>query len=55
VIVTVRDRGGWRPPRGRDRGRGIPLMKALMETVEVRQDEEGTTVVLTRRLEAATA
>jgi anti-sigma regulatory factor (Ser/Thr protein kinase) len=53
VIARVRDRGGWRPPRGRDRGRGIPLMKALMDTVEVRQTDEGTTVVLTRRLGAA--
>ncbi|HEX4692307.1 MAG TPA: SpoIIE family protein phosphatase, partial [Solirubrobacteraceae bacterium] len=53
VVVTVRDAGGWRPPRGRDRGRGIPLMKALMDTVEVRQTDEGTTVVLTRRLARA--
>ena len=55
VIVTVRDRGGWRPPRGRDRGRGMPLMRALMDTVEVRQDEEGTAVVLQRALKAAAA
>jgi GAF domain-containing protein/anti-sigma regulatory factor (Ser/Thr protein kinase) len=55
VIVTVRDRGGWRPPRGRDRGRGIPLMKALMDTIEVRQNVDGTTVVLARQLALAAA
>ena len=29
VVVTVRDRGGWRDGRSDDRGRGLPLMRAL--------------------------
>src|SRR3712207_7093681 len=29
VVVTVRDRGGWRERISDDRGRGLPLMRAL--------------------------
>ncbi len=50
VRVTVRDEGRWRPPRGTNRGRGVPLMRALMETVEIRHEEAGTVVVLERSL-----
>ena len=52
VTVAVRDRGAWRPagPRG-DRGRGLDFMSTLMESVDVRRSEDGTTVHLTRRLE----
>ena len=31
VDVTVRDRGAWRSPRQGDRGRGLSLMRALMD------------------------
>jgi GAF domain-containing protein/anti-sigma regulatory factor (Ser/Thr protein kinase) len=50
VTVTVRDRGHWRAPRGMHRGRGLTMMRALMESVDVRQAEHGTTVVLRRTL-----
>jgi anti-sigma regulatory factor (Ser/Thr protein kinase) len=50
--VTVRDFGAWRPPRQPSRGRGLIVMRAAMDTVEVQPDEEGTTVVLRRRLGA---
>lgn len=50
IAFQVRDRGRWRKPRGTHRGRGISMMRALMETVEVTQDEEGTRVVLRRAL-----
>jgi serine phosphatase RsbU (regulator of sigma subunit)/anti-sigma regulatory factor (Ser/Thr protein kinase) len=52
VVVTVRDFGAWRPPRQPSRGRGLIVMRAAMDTVEVQPDEEGTTVVLRRRLGA---
>jgi GAF domain-containing protein/anti-sigma regulatory factor (Ser/Thr protein kinase) len=55
VRVAVRDDGRWRTPRGTNRGRGLPLMRALMETVDVRQAEAGTVVVLERTLERAKA
>jgi anti-sigma regulatory factor (Ser/Thr protein kinase) len=46
----VRDYGSWRPERGDERGRGLVLMRALMDTVEVTPSAEGTTVRLRRRL-----
>jgi serine phosphatase RsbU (regulator of sigma subunit)/anti-sigma regulatory factor (Ser/Thr protein kinase) len=50
VRVIVRDRGRWRPPRGTNRGRGLLLMEAMMERVDVRHTEDGTQVVLERTL-----
>ena len=55
VRVTVRDDGQWRPPRGTNRGRGLPLMRALMEEVAVQPSEAGTEVVLERTLGRAEA
>jgi serine phosphatase RsbU (regulator of sigma subunit)/anti-sigma regulatory factor (Ser/Thr protein kinase) len=53
ITVIVSDRGRWRDPRGKNRGRGLPLMEGLMETVEVMPSADGTSVVLRRRLAAA--
>jgi anti-sigma regulatory factor (Ser/Thr protein kinase) len=53
--LTVRDRGRWREPRGAHRGRGIMLMRSLMERVDVDHGEDGTVVVLERRLARAKA
>jgi len=53
VLIIVRDFGGWRKPRGTDRGRGLPLMEALMDSVHVDPSSEGTTVHLRRRLAVA--
>ena len=53
VRLAVRDRGRWRDPRGEHRGRGLALMRALMDDVQVHAAEGGTEVVLVRRLEAA--
>jgi anti-sigma regulatory factor (Ser/Thr protein kinase) len=50
IEVTIRDRGRWREPRGTHRGRGLPMMRALMDSVEVEQTAEGTTVTLRRTL-----
>jgi GAF domain-containing protein/anti-sigma regulatory factor (Ser/Thr protein kinase) len=50
VMVTIRDHGRWRDPRGVHRGRGLPMMRALMGTVDVRTNPDGTTIVLRRRL-----
>jgi anti-sigma regulatory factor (Ser/Thr protein kinase) len=46
----VRDFGAWRPPRHGDQGRGLGLMRALMDKVEVTPSPEGTTVLLRRAL-----
>jgi anti-sigma regulatory factor (Ser/Thr protein kinase) len=46
--IVVRDHGQWRTPRGTHRGRGLTLMQALMDSVEVQRTDSGTTVVLRR-------
>ncbi|MGH2800989.1 MAG: ATP-binding protein, partial [Thermoleophilaceae bacterium] len=53
VRITIRDYGAWRSPRIGDHGRGLSLMTALMDTVEVTPTLEGTTVLLRRRLQGA--
>jgi anti-sigma regulatory factor (Ser/Thr protein kinase) len=50
VVVVVRDRGRWRTGSNSERGRGIPLMRALMTDVDIERGAEGTTVTLRRRL-----
>jgi anti-sigma regulatory factor (Ser/Thr protein kinase) len=48
VTVSVRDYGAWREPRGQNRGRGLKLMRTLMDEVNVRREATGTTVELRR-------
>jgi anti-sigma regulatory factor (Ser/Thr protein kinase) len=52
VSLTVTDRGGWRPPRGTNRGRGLPMMEMLVDEVDVRRSDTGTSVVLRKKLTA---
>jgi GAF domain-containing protein/anti-sigma regulatory factor (Ser/Thr protein kinase) len=52
LAITVRDRGTWRPgPPDPARGRGLAMMRALMDDVGVHHDDGGTTVRLSVRLE----
>jgi anti-sigma regulatory factor (Ser/Thr protein kinase)/putative methionine-R-sulfoxide reductase with GAF domain len=50
IVVTVRDRGRWRAPRGQNRGRGLSIIVAAMDDVQIERTEEGTEVVMRRRL-----
>jgi serine phosphatase RsbU (regulator of sigma subunit)/anti-sigma regulatory factor (Ser/Thr protein kinase) len=50
VMVTVQDFGSWREPRDVGRGRGLDVMRAVMDAVEVISEAEGTKVHLRRRL-----
>jgi serine phosphatase RsbU (regulator of sigma subunit)/anti-sigma regulatory factor (Ser/Thr protein kinase)/putative methionine-R-sulfoxide reductase with GAF domain len=50
VEISIRDRGQWRRARGTHRGRGMPMMEALMDSVHVQHTADGTTVVLRREL-----
>ena len=52
ITVSIRDDGSWRPARGAHRGRGISMMKQLMDDVQVQSDEGGTTVTMRRKVEA---
>jgi anti-sigma regulatory factor (Ser/Thr protein kinase) len=53
VELTIRDRGRWRPPRGENRGRGLPMMRALMDDVAVQDAADGTEVTLVKALGGA--
>jgi len=48
--VEVRDSGTWRREREDDHGRGLELMRTLMDAVVIEPGAEGTTVSLRRRL-----
>jgi anti-sigma regulatory factor (Ser/Thr protein kinase) len=49
VVVAVRDRGQWRTRAPRpDRGRGIQVMRAIMDTVDFQPSPNGTTVTMER-------
>jgi GAF domain-containing protein/anti-sigma regulatory factor (Ser/Thr protein kinase) len=50
VTVAVRDSGQWRAPRGKHRGRGLRIIESSMDSIEVRQADGGTEVVMGRRL-----
>jgi serine phosphatase RsbU (regulator of sigma subunit)/anti-sigma regulatory factor (Ser/Thr protein kinase) len=52
ITLTVQDRGHWRPPGRTLRGRGMALMRALTDEVEVHPTARGTTVHLRRRLQS---
>jgi anti-sigma regulatory factor (Ser/Thr protein kinase) len=52
IEATVRDRGTWRPEDPVGEGRGLELMRALMDEVEILPRPDGTTVRMRRRLAA---
>jgi GAF domain-containing protein/anti-sigma regulatory factor (Ser/Thr protein kinase) len=52
AVFTVSDRGRWRGSRGSNRGRGLTLMRELMDDVRVDSGDEGTVVTLRRRMGA---
>ena len=54
VELTVRDAGRWRAPRGQNRGRGLMIIEATMDELEVRPTEGGTEIRMRRRLESPT-
>jgi anti-anti-sigma factor len=55
LTVTVRDEGSWRPPDRDpgDRGRGLLIMRQLVDTVVLNEAAQGTTVTLSLRLRRA--
>jgi anti-sigma regulatory factor (Ser/Thr protein kinase) len=52
IVVVVRDAGRWRAPRGEHRGRGLKIIEAAMDDVDVKTDALGTQVVMRRKLSA---
>jgi anti-sigma regulatory factor (Ser/Thr protein kinase) len=52
VVIIVRDFGSWTEVRSRERGRGLKLMEALMDSVQLSFSADGTVVVLRKTLAA---
>jgi anti-sigma regulatory factor (Ser/Thr protein kinase) len=50
ITVAVRDTGQWRAPRGQNRGRGLSIIVAAMDDVQIDRMERGTEVVMRRHL-----
>jgi serine phosphatase RsbU (regulator of sigma subunit)/anti-sigma regulatory factor (Ser/Thr protein kinase) len=50
VTITVRDRGRWRTSRPPGGGRGLEIIRLLLDSVEISSDDEGTAVTMTKRL-----
>jgi serine phosphatase RsbU (regulator of sigma subunit)/anti-sigma regulatory factor (Ser/Thr protein kinase) len=50
VVIIVRDAGRWSEVRSRGHGRGLKLMEALMDSVQLSFSVEGTVVVLRKTL-----
>ena len=56
VVIVVQDFGSWRKPTGEtDRGRGLVLIRALMDSVDIETAPRGTRVTMHRRLTPATS
>jgi PAS domain S-box-containing protein len=53
VELSVHDSGAWRPAREEKAGRGVDLMRGLMDEVEVTATAQGTTVRMSRKLQRA--
>jgi anti-sigma regulatory factor (Ser/Thr protein kinase) len=53
VVVRVSDSGNWRPPRENERGRGLGVIDAMMDNVEILKRPEGTEVRMVRRLSSS--
>jgi anti-sigma regulatory factor (Ser/Thr protein kinase) len=52
VAITISDRGAWRAPAENDRGRGLHLIRALTDTMELIPGPTGTSVRMRRKLAA---
>jgi anti-sigma regulatory factor (Ser/Thr protein kinase) len=51
VSITIHDSGSWREePQREEGGYGFPLMRKLMDAVDVETGSEGTSIALRRRI-----
>jgi serine/threonine-protein kinase RsbW len=55
VEAVVRDEGRWQPPAteaagGQNGGMGLPLARKVCDAVVIKEDNDGTTVILRMRL-----
>jgi len=52
IELRVRDFGSWRAPRTGSQGRGLGLIEALMDEVEIDRGPAGTIVRMRRKITA---
>jgi serine phosphatase RsbU (regulator of sigma subunit)/anti-sigma regulatory factor (Ser/Thr protein kinase) len=50
IVAVIDDTGRWRAPRGRDGGRGLILMQALTDDVQIERTQTGTRVLIRRTI-----
>jgi anti-sigma regulatory factor (Ser/Thr protein kinase) len=50
VRFVVRDGGRWRGPRGSHRGRGLAIINAAMDEVDLTSNADGTEITMRKRL-----
>jgi anti-sigma regulatory factor (Ser/Thr protein kinase)/putative methionine-R-sulfoxide reductase with GAF domain len=50
IALVVRDHGDWRSPRGEHRGRGLELMRKIMDDLEVERMDDGTEIRMRKEL-----
>jgi anti-sigma regulatory factor (Ser/Thr protein kinase) len=50
VVAEVVDTGQWRVPRGRNRGRGIPVMRQVTDSVQIDTTPPGTRVRICKNM-----
>jgi anti-sigma regulatory factor (Ser/Thr protein kinase)/putative methionine-R-sulfoxide reductase with GAF domain len=50
VTLAVRDNGSWRAQRGQHRGRGLQMIEATVDELDVRRTSDGTEILMRRRL-----
>jgi anti-sigma regulatory factor (Ser/Thr protein kinase)/putative methionine-R-sulfoxide reductase with GAF domain len=50
VTITIHDSGRWRTTRPIRGGRGLQIMRSLLDHVEVNSSQEGTSVTMTKTL-----
>lgn len=57
VWLTVADAGTWRPPTPQPthHGRGLPIVRTVMDETEIHPSSRGTRVSMTRSLDAPTS
>jgi anti-sigma regulatory factor (Ser/Thr protein kinase) len=48
VEISVRDHGTWREPRGDVGGRGLPIIEAYVDDLDITRDPSGTEVRMRR-------
>jgi anti-sigma regulatory factor (Ser/Thr protein kinase) len=51
VTVVVSDKGQWRPQHDRGRGRGLTIIRASTDALEINSSPTGTEIVMRRKLQ----